>query len=68
MSQPASEVDWGIFETEENAPTPDEEYFTQQAQFCIASGFVQPSEYDAMTQVQVSMWIEQLNERNAANK
>jgi len=65
MSQQASEVNWDIFQTQE---TPDEEYFTQQAQFCIASGFVQPSEYDQMTQVQVAAWIEILNERNNSNK
>jgi len=63
MSQP-TEVDWSLFEPEQ---TSEEEYFTQQAQFCLAAG-ISPSEYDAMTQVQTAMWIEVLIERNKANK
>lgn len=59
------EFDWDLYSPDQ---TPEEEYFEQQAQFCLATGFVQPSEYDRMVPVQVQAWIEVLNDRNSANK
>jgi hypothetical protein len=61
MSQPASEPDWSVYQPPEEE-SPEEEYFREQAIFCLATG-VQPSEYDQMTRVQLSAWINVLNER-----
>jgi len=39
----------------------DDDWFERQAQFCLATG-VQPSEYAAMTDRQVEVWIRVHNE------
>jgi len=61
MSQ---QPNWDVF-NQDIEETPDEEYFTEQAEFCLATGFVQPSEYDEMTRTQLSAWIEVLNKRTS---
>lgn len=39
-------------------------YARRRAEVCIASGFLQPSEYDQFTDDEVNIWIEILNKRN----
>lgn len=64
MSQQPNEIDWSIFETAEDAPSVEDDYFTEQAEFCLASGVSWP-DYDNMTRAQVNKWIEVLNKRNS---
>lgn len=64
MSQSANEADWSVFEQEDDLEaSPEYEYFSEQAQFCLATGFVQPSEYDLMNNIQMRAWIDALNQR-----